>query len=279
MNILPNKKALGFLSLPVIALTSALTTQQAHSAIFDWGNIGTTINNVDSGDSFVASNVDGSGVNFTFTFTNSTSNGLNAIISESNQASDFPTNTTGRRNFEGNGGNIYTDNPLYVVGKGDVATDSVVITITMSQAVNISNLIIGDIDRFVSTGLPNGFEDQVTITSSLLGTSVNNNIVGGGANHTITGNNSATATASSTSGGALDSTLAASQINVTTLGAVDTLTIEYFNADADGISNSHWITLGTDARFTNFTVASVPEPSSVSLLGLGSICLLMRRKR
>ena len=258
----------------------------SQAAVFDWSDFGTPINNVDAGDSFLITNVDDSGVDFTFTFDQSldsrTYTSFNAIISETNNAPESPLILTGNNNLEG----LYTSNPLYLATESQFYQDEVTLTITTSAPVEFTNFIIGDIDRFLNPTPDNSYEDAVYITSSLLGSNIGVHLTTTSSSIDITGN-----LAEATSDGLLASSDVNSQVQVRTLGLVDTLTITYFNGDdtgggltgdgtQDGRSNSQWITFGSDDGLTNFsTVSAVPEPSSVGLISLGGLVALSRRRR
>lgn len=265
---------------------SFATSSQAQSFVFDWADYSSPISNVQAGDSFTINNVDNSGVDFTFTFSQAldsrTSSSFETIVSPTNTASDFPTYYTGNGDLE----NLYNTNPLYIVGKTLWEDDQVIVDVTTSAPIIYNNFIIGDIDRLVtgnanSSEMINSYEDRLTISAFLDASAVGVNISTTGSTININNN-----VVESFSGGPLNSSLSDSQINVTTQSAVNSLRFVYQNGDAsspglsdpgDGWSNSQWITFGTDAQLTRFEV--VPEPSSALLAILGAAALASRRRR
>ena len=279
----PTLKPLGTLVAAVLLL--GIKPALSQQFVFDWADFGAPISDVEDGDSFTLQNVDNSGIDFTFSFSEvldgDTNSSFNTIVNPDNPSTDFPDNFTENTDFE----DLYTTTPLYLVGKSANEGDLVILDITTSAPVTFTDLVIGDIDRLVtgngnSDRTVNSFEDRVTLSAFLDATQVDVGITTTSSTIQVDGN-----VAESVSGGLLDSSITDSQVNASTAGAVNRFRVLYQNGDGsgpglsdsnDGQSNSHWITLGTDTQLTQFEV--VPEPSAAMFMGCAGILLIFRRR-
>lgn len=233
-------------SIKLTVLLVSFTCGTVQADLFSWADYGLDIANVQGGDSFFFANVDGSGIDFTFTFNEQFGAGstiTQTIINPTNTAPDFPANFTGNGNIEG----IYANDPLYAIGEGSVRNDAVIMTITTSERINLTDMLVGDIDRLGSTDDTQSFEDLVTFSASLKGFAVTPTLSTTSTTLTVSGT-----TVSARSGGLLTSTNGNSQVLVSA-NDVNSISILYRNDDLDGQSNSHWITFGDDASFFSFS--------------------------
>lgn len=283
----------------LFGLLASVTMAQAANT-FTWADYNTPISDVQAGDAFTFNNVAGTSADFTFTFTevfdSFSNNGIGTDIDQIIlNPSNISTNASGNQEFSNgqpiytgntNVENLYTHSPLYLSAESLFSGDAMVLTITTSEPVKLSNFVIGDIDRyFPNTRELDSFEDSVQIVAARSGMNVDVTIAS--TSNTLTIDQTLNK-AVSTSGSLLDSLNANSRMIVSTDDYIDSFQIIYRNDEgvspgsATGRStpsNSHWITIGDDVQITEFEVENgspIPEPAPVLLLSLSGLLLLKR---